>query len=124
MCLFISLKITWSFRLRERAMTQTIEDGKSLCVSTLVITEIISGTSNPKALEFLQASKTAIYDLTKDIAIAAGDLRRLHKSLKTADAIHLATSIVAGATHFITNDKKLLGIQTKLKMIPLLYFSL
>ncbi len=64
----------------ERAITQTVEDGKSLCVSTLVITEIISGTSSPKALEFLQASNTIIYDFTKDIAVAAGDLRRLHKA--------------------------------------------
>lgn len=107
----------------QRAISQTVQSGKSLGVSVLVITEILSGTNNPNALEFLEASHATQYEFTKAIAVVAGNLRRQHKGLKTADAIHIATALIHGADSFITNDKKLLNLKLEIEMIPLMSFD-
>jgi len=107
----------------KQALIKTVRGGDSLCVSSLVITEILSGTSNLSALKLLEASQTVVYDFTKDIAVVAGNLRRQHPGLKTPDAIHVATAITAGASSFITNDKKLLKFDVGIGMVPLVNFA-
>jgi len=91
-------------------------------MSTLVITEILSGTSSPSALEFLEATHATQYEFAKDIAIAAGNLRRQNPSPKTADAIRIATAITSSASRFITNDHKLLKLNLGVEMVPLMSF--
>lgn len=107
----------------KQTLIQIAHSGDTLCVSVLVITEILSGTSSPKALEFLKACSATIYDMTEEIATMAGSLRRRNVSLKTPDAIHIATALVEGATSFVTNDQKLLKLNVGIRMIPLLSFT-
>ena len=47
-----------------------------------------------------------IISFTQDIAEEAARLRATH-NIRTPDAIQLATSLRAGATHFLTNDVRL-----------------
>lgn len=53
------------------------------------------------------------------IAETASDLRAAH-TLRTPDAIHLATALQAGAAAFVSQDGRLKGIQPQgLKVLPL-----
>jgi uncharacterized protein len=45
--------------------------------------------------------------ITHDILVRAALLRARHGSLKLPDAIHVATAMQTGATHFITRDERL-----------------
>ncbi len=47
----------------------------------------------------------------KTIAQKAGLLRQLHNGLKTPDAIHVATAILAKADRFVTNDQVILKLK-------------
>jgi predicted nucleic acid-binding protein len=52
----------------------------------------------------------------------AGSLRYNNASLKTADAIHIATAISTGAKEFITNDDYLLKRKLDIEIINLKKF--
>jgi predicted nucleic acid-binding protein len=58
-----------------------------------------------------------VVPLTADIAIDAGILRGRH-GLSLPDAIHLATARVAGASAFVTNDRRLRSVP-KLEVVQL-----
>jgi predicted nucleic acid-binding protein len=58
-----------------------------------------------------------VVPLTADIAIDAGILRGQHGS-SLPDAIHLATARQAGASAFVTNDRRLRGLP-KLEVVQL-----
>lgn len=68
--------------------------------------------------DFLYSTLVTFRAVTQDVLLSAAVLRRQNPSLKTPDAIHLASALIAGASHFITNDQKLL--QKKIKGIQLL----
>lgn len=48
-----------------------------------------------------------ILDVNKEIALLAAKLRAEYPSLRSPDALHLASAISAGANVFITTDKRL-----------------
>lgn len=48
-----------------------------------------------------------VVDFTRDIAKIAAQIRARFSSIKTPDAIHLASALEAGAKIFITTDKRL-----------------
>lgn len=50
---------------------------------------------------------TNVLDVNKKIALLAAKLRAQYSSLRTPDAIHLASAIEAGVKVFITTDKRL-----------------
>lgn len=52
----------------------------------------------------LEASGTVFIPISSEILEEAARLRRIIPSLKTPDAIHLATASINGAEQFITND--------------------
>lgn len=57
--------------------------------------------------EILQnAPGLTMYDVSADIAAEAAELRAKYQ-IRTPDAIQLATAIIGGATHFLTNDRAL-----------------
>jgi predicted nucleic acid-binding protein len=107
------------FTAASRALKQTIDSHKTICVSVLAITEILSGTNNKVALDILRAPGIVVHDLTKHIAAAGGALRFASPSLKTPDAIHIATALTCGASSFVTNDKKLLKLNVGIEIVPL-----
>ena len=64
-----------------------------------------------------------VYDFTIDLAIEAGRLRYEHKSLKSADSIHLATALANNVTQFITNDEHLVKLKLGIEIVPLTQFQ-
>lgn len=71
--------------------------------------------------EFLQSFRnTSFTDYSVAIARQAAKILRQYRSLRLADAVHLATAVEAGVTEFWTNDQKLAKIQlpsTKIKLL-------
>lgn len=79
--------------------------------SIISLTEILS---YPKTLDvaeqiiedFFSTPNLAIFEVNKEIAVKAADLRRKY-TIRLPDAIQIATAIYAKAQTFITNDKRL-----------------
>jgi predicted nucleic acid-binding protein len=99
--------------------------GTTLVVASLALAEV---AVNPATLDdavmadryadaIRSVSRLCIVPLTADIAIDAGILRGRH-GLSLPDAIHLATARVAGASAFVTNDRRLRSMP-KLDVIQL-----
>lgn len=58
--------------------------------------------------------------ISKDILLTSAMLRRQNKTMRTPDAIHVATALVTGANHFLTNDHQLLKQKIKgITLVPL-----
>lgn len=111
------------FTAAEKAITYALEQKQPIAVSSLTLTEILSGTDSKEVAKFFSSSQFIVHDLSKEIAILAGQLRRKHKALKTADAIHIATAIYTGAREFITNDEYLLKLKLEIKVVELKKFK-
>src|SRR3989338_247889 len=60
-----------------------------------------------------------VVEVNRQIARTAAKLRAEYSSLRTPDAIHLATAIVSGAKLFITTDKRIPKNIKGLKVIVL-----
>lgn len=59
-------------------------------------------------LDFISmGNMVAVLDVNKELALQAAKLRAQYSSLRTPDAIHLASAIEAGANIFITTDRRL-----------------
>jgi predicted nucleic acid-binding protein len=59
-----------------------------------------------------------LVDVTRDIAGQAARLRAQYH-LRSADALHVATALVHGATAFITNDRQLMRLREKVQIVLL-----
>ena len=59
-----------------------------------------------------------LVDVTRDIAGQAAYLRAQYH-LRPADALHIATALVYGATAFVTNDRQLVQLREKVQVILL-----
>jgi predicted nucleic acid-binding protein len=97
------------------AFLDAFEAGTARGVMSVVgLAEITVGparTSDPAHLERYVDEARSIEGLdfqpvTTDIAVDAGILRGV-RGLRLADAIHLASARAAGATAFVTNDRRL-----------------
>jgi predicted nucleic acid-binding protein len=99
--------------------------GVSMVVSSLTLAEVSVGPAvvedDVMADRYANAIRSIrgldIVPLTADVAIDAGLLRG-RTGCSQADAIHLATARQAGATAFITNDRRLHSL-TKLDVIQI-----
>ena len=96
-------------------LLDAIADGEAEAVlATLAVAEICSGpaTAGEPALveryadELGSLENTRLVPLSADIAVDAAALRG-SGSLSLADAIHVASARHAGATAFITNDRRI-----------------
>lgn len=94
-----------------------IESGTlSVAYSSIVFGEVMrmpAGESLEPIKRFLAKLGGQDYPADQVVCTKAAVLRRAYPSLKLADAIHLATAIIAGADTFITADKRLLAIAKK-----------
>jgi predicted nucleic acid-binding protein len=61
-------------------------------------------------------------DVTRDVARRAAQLRARHR-IRPADALHVATALVHGATAFVTNDRRLMQLSSELDTIVLDEFA-
>lgn len=57
-------------------------------------------------------------DVSRDIARRAAQLRALY-NVRPADALHVATGLVNGATAWLTNDKKLRRLSSEIEVLVL-----
>jgi predicted nucleic acid-binding protein len=89
-----------------------------LVTSMITLTEILVQPLRRGALTLideyrdilLNGDEIEILDVDATIAETAARLRASYASLRTPDAIQLATAIEAGCGAFLTNDKRLRGI--------------
>ena len=100
-----------------RALLDAFEAGTTRGVMSVVgLAEISAGParwSDPAHFErYLDEVRSieglAFQPLTAEIAIDAGMLRGV-RGLRLADAIHVASARAAGATAFVTNDRRVRG---------------
>lgn len=59
-----------------------------------------------------------LVDVNQDIASQAARLRAQYH-LRAADALHVATALVCGATAFVTNDRQLMQLRENVQVILL-----
>ena len=59
-----------------------------------------------------------LIDVNRDIASQAARLRAQYR-LRPADALHLATALVHGATAFVTNDRQLMRLREHVHIVLL-----
>jgi predicted nucleic acid-binding protein len=60
----------------------------------------------------------ALVDVNRDVARRAALVRADH-SVRPADALHIATALLEGATAFVTNDRKLSRLSPEISIIVL-----
>ena len=103
---------------REKASTileQIKEKGIRTSISVLVLEEFFIQVykqhrekDSASILEFLSLGGLSfVLDVDREIALHAAKIRADYKSLRTPDAIHLASAIAAGASVFFSFDKRL-----------------
>lgn len=98
-----------------RLFTEIKRKKPQVFTSVLTIQEVFVGVYKegledriPNYLEFiLGAGLITVVDVNREIVILAAKIRAEHKTIRTPDAIQLATAIYAGAREFITADRRL-----------------
>ena len=98
--------------------------------SELVLLELLSSphvdrSLEMKILEFVSQSGLSLQPLNTTVLHLAARLRRANPALRTPDALHIASAIVADCTQFVTNDEHLVKQSFKqLEIVSLTNFSL
>lgn len=100
-------------------LDRLVKKEEEICLSSLVFTEILSGTKNKNFFGLLLSKPFRLYDITQEVAVLAGRLRYNNKGLGTADALHVAAAISAGADKFYTNDRRLKNIKANIEIVNL-----
>lgn len=105
------LEGTDNFGQKVAAKLTAFQDaGRSLVTSSITITEFLAGTPDNAAFSSLETMPGLTFiDVTKNIALRAAELQRLHK-LTIGDAIHLASCLEYRSKSLFTNDVKLSNI--------------
>jgi len=99
--------------LAHRLLQQVAAGSLEAVGSELLYIEVLShrALSNhdvTRVTKIIEASGVKMIPIHKSILLQAAQLRRTTPTLKTPDAIHLATAQFAGAGQFVTNDQELL----------------
>jgi predicted nucleic acid-binding protein len=104
---------------RRRGLRQLFQDlaagGTRACASVVVRTEVLvhplrSGDTRLADLyNVLLSGRGALEVLAVDQGVAdmAAELRAERSALRVPDALHLATAVFHGCTHFVTGDRRL-----------------
>ena len=99
-----------------RSLMERIKEVKpTVYISVLVIEESLIHVYKQKQekeitaiLDFIPMEGLCnVVDVNQSVAISAAKLRAIYTSLRTPDAIHLASAIESGAKVFITTDKRI-----------------
>lgn len=102
-------------RLALRIVKQAPIDGYETHVSELLYLELLSkpGLHDQQVAHLYTTASNNLsvnWPITSAVLLKAAELRRHHASLKTPDAIHLATSLLRKCDYFVTDDKQLLDL--------------
>jgi len=99
-----------------KSLLAAVDQGAlKLVESTAILTEVLphhaqDTDAHKRAREgvraLLESPDTQLVDVNTVVARKAGDLRAKHAGLKSWDAIHLATAILAGVDVLIVRDSK------------------
>lgn len=73
-------------------------------------------------LFFQNTTHLTVLPIEWKVSLKAAELRRQNKTLRTPDAIHLATAIIHESDTFITNDDRLSRLKLPLKITPLIKY--
>lgn len=100
-----------------RLLRRAERDQLQLVTSVLTLMETLVVPKRQKQVQLCERYRElfagfphlAVLPIDPPIAEAASDLRATY-SLRTPDALHLATAIVAGAEAFVTEDRRLAHI--------------
>lgn len=96
-----------------------IEEGRATAVtSVMTVLEVLTGAKRQEddvlvrryESLFTESAGVVVLDVDMDIARRAAGLRALY-GVRTADAIHLATALAAGASAFVTTDRRLARVK-------------
>lgn len=98
-----------------KILEQIKEKGLEVSISVLVLEEFFIRVYKQKQeqkiinlLDFItMGGVVSVLDVNQQLALQAARLRAEYPSLRTPDAIHLASAIESGARVFITTDKRL-----------------
>ena len=111
------------YNTAEKAIKYALTSGP-ICVPVITFMEIRSGAPHStEIINFFANPQFDVQDFTASLAILAGELRYNHKSLKSADAIHLATALENGVHQFVTNDSRLANLKLDIEIVPLARFQ-
>ncbi len=116
---------------RVREILLSAQKGENELVTSVM--SVVQALSAPKHLHLLEVVNEISYffkeaeflrvvELDWEIALETARLRRENGSLRTPDAVQLATAIVSGAEVFVTNDLKLRNMKSlsvKIKVVGL-----
>lgn len=122
---------TEAYFRRVQEILSSAQKGESEIITSVV--SVVEALSAPKYLNlsetideinyfFREAEFLKVIGLDWDIALETARLRREIESLRTPDAIQLATAVISGAEIFVTNDAKLKNMKTesiKIKIVGL-----
>lgn len=95
------------------------EEGRATAVtSVMAVLEVLTGAMRREddvlvrryESLFTESAGVVVLDVDMDIARRAAELRARH-GVRTADAIHLATALAAGASAFVTTDRRLARVK-------------
>jgi predicted nucleic acid-binding protein len=98
---------------------RAIEEGRATAVtSVMTVLEVLTGAKRRKddvlvrryESLFTESAGVVVLDIDMDIARRAAELRAKY-GVRTADAIHLATALAAGASAFVTTDRRLARVK-------------
>lgn len=95
-------------------MDSLAEGGLVVITSVLSLVEVLTGcfrasdeVRSRRYLNLFDATEgVEVLDVDREIAIGAARLRSRY-GLRTPDAIHIATAVAAGASAFVTTDRRL-----------------
>lgn len=110
------------FDISEQTIQYALLSG-TIPASTITIMEIASGSPSQQVINFFANKQFSLHNFTTELAIQAGQLRYNNRSLKAADAIHLATALASGAEQFITNDDRLQKLEIGIEIITFKQFE-
>ena len=96
-----------------------IEEGRATAVTSVIaVLEVLTGAMRREddvlvrryESLFAESAGVVVLDVDMDIARRAAGLRARY-DVRTADAIHLATALAAGASAFVTTDRRLARVK-------------
>lgn len=116
-----------AYQLRNEVFLPLEQGAFRAVISTLALAELLV---RPKALgkedvcsEYLALlcayPNLEIVPLTTEIAVRCASIRAIHPTMRTPDAIHLATALEKGAKIFLSNDSRLPDRVEKVEVVLL-----